>query len=367
MKYAVYILGPDDKDKKKDLVKDKSAGAMLKAAAAGALADLVGVDFYDPVAKSLEDEKSVAISGKTITSMDYKTAVSFSTRYLIDDAASTREDVYKKALKHTLTVKGVLDPNNEMLLIPGIKELLKKKDLSRIWKWANTHFDAEEEDYYRDVVAISYSTAQDRYRALVMIDASVGSYEEYFDKDGIGHFTLVINRVIDSSTEPADLEHAVVGLGGPLFNFNFTSFTGTMAKVVSTGKKGLDKGIEVAEKFGYEPNEAKRVSKMADRVFDTANDVYDKDKLDITPTNIADQIERHVDTYKISHNEAVKKDTTETKIETSTEKIKKDGKEIAIDVIKKTTTNPDGSKTIVITKKDKNGNVISTETQKVKA
>lgn len=366
MKYAVYILAGNDKGKRKDLVKDKTEGALLKAAAVGALEDLVGVDFYDPVASSLGDEKSVAISGKTITSMDYKTAVSFSTRYKISDDKNTLEDVYKKTLKHTLTVKGVLDANNEMLLIPGIKELFKKKDLSRVWKWANTHYDADKKEYCRDVVAISYSTAQERYRALVMIDASVGSYEEYFDKDGTGHFTLVINKVIGSSTEEVPNEGAVI-LEGPTFDFSLTQLASGYGKAVSIGKKGLDKGIEVAEKFGYEPNEAKKFSKLADRGFDTASDLYGKGKFDITPTNIANQIERHVDTHKIIHNEAIENDTTETKIETSKEQIEKDGKMITVTVIKKTTKNPDGSKTIVITKKDAKDNVISTETQKVKA
>lgn len=368
MKYAVYILAGNDKQKVKDLVKDKSTGAMIAGAAAGAVADLVGVDFYDPIAKSLGDEKSVAISGKTITGMEYNTSVVYGTRYEFTNEKKTMTDVYTTMILHTLTVKGVLEPTHAMFQIAALKELLKKKDLSRVWTWANTPFPRDPanagDDYYRDVVAISYATEQERYRALYMNTANVGNYEEHFDKDGIGHFKLVINRMIDYTLAPADIsQKPVVELVGQTFNFNATQLVKGMGTILSAGKKGLDKGIEVAEKFGYEPNDAKKFSKgMEKMIIDPANAAFNSDgegKVDFTPTNIADQIEKGVESHRFIHNEAEKKSSTETKVET-----KKEGNNT---IITKTIPNADGSKTVEITTKDKNNNVIKVEKKTIKA
>lgn len=368
MKYAVYILAGNDRQKAKDLVKDKSTGAMIAGAAAGAVADLVGVDFYDPIAKSLGNEKSVAISGKTITGMEYNTSVAYGTRYEFTNERKTMTDVYTTMILHTLTVKGVLEPTHAMFQIAALKELLKKKDLSRVWNWANTPFPANpdnvDDDYYRDVVAISYATEQERYRALYMNRANVGNYEEHFDKDGIGHFKLVINRVIDYTLAPANIsQKPVVELVGQTFKFNATQFVKATGTLLSAGKKGLDKTVEVAEKFGYEPNDAKKVSNAFQKmVFDPGNAAFNSDgngKIDFTPTNIADQIEKGVETHRFLNNEAEKKSSTETKVET-----KKEGNNT---IITKTIPNADGSKTVEITTKDAKGNVIKVETKKIKA
>ena len=364
MKYAVYILGPGDKNKKKDLVKDKSGGAMFKAAVAGFAEDLMDLNFYDPVAKSLTDEKSVAISGKMITVMEHNTSLILGTRYEIsrgeDGAETGRTNVYTKMLKHTLTVKGILEANNAMFGIPGLKEVLQKKDLSRVWKWANTHFDAAEDDYYRDIVAISYSTEQDRYRALIMNKAVVGNYEEHFDKDGMGHFTLVVSNVLDYTMDPADTTQVPASeLAGPTFDFSFTQFTGSVGTAVSATKKAVDKGIEVAGKFGVNTKDAQKFSKSLQKGMDISGDVIGG-KLDITPTNIANQIENSADLAKMVSDEPVEKTTTE--FETTTEK-NSDG----TTTVTETKKNPDGTKTVKKTTKNKEGKVIKVENEKIKA
>lgn len=336
MKYAVYILGPGDKSKAENFTKDKDTAAVLKGAAMGAITDVLGVEFYDPAAQSLTDEKSVALSGKTITSMTYSTGVSFGTRY--HKTNTEWEDVFSKILKHTLTIKGVLDANHAAFGISKLKDMLQKKDLSRIWTWANTPIGDTDDNYYRDVVATSFSTAQSRYRAITLVNASVGSYEEYFDKDGQGHFTLVINRVIDVPTAIPVAPNAIK-VAGPSFDWNLTSVAGDVTKAAATAKKAADKGAAVAKKFGADTEAYEKYSKTTGKGIKTATDTFGKGKIDASVNNIGDQIKNVVDNIDVTKGDPSKK--TETKIDT-VESTGDDGEKI----VTETTTNPDGSKVV---------------------
>lgn len=366
MDYSVYILYDEDQDNevitflRGDVeVKDMAVEALFSA-----IENLSGVSFRDKYAMKLQNEKSVALTGSVVTELTYNTQVIKTTKYKFEGDYIT--DVRNSTLKHTLTVKGNLESDNAMFGIPALKKLLQKKDTSRIWEWANTKFpeanvgDEEIHPYYRDVVAQVYSDSQSVFRDLLLERASVGSYDEYYDENGEGHFTLVITKVI---TLPAHPDEAEISMEGPTFDTTFSSFSSDLSNAAKTAKKNVDKGLEVAEKLGADKDhiqKVKNITKTGGKMLEGTDSIVNDGGLNFDAENIADQVMDQKDNVEKGMGKDIADETTST--ETQTIK-NEDGSTTVIETV----THDDDSKTVKKTHKDANGKVTSIETEEYEA
>ena len=370
MDYSVYILGGDDANDKgilQGLQGDVNAKIMAAEAVFAAIEHLSGVSFHDKYAMMLKDKQSVALTGGVVTDLTYNTQIKFHTKFQNDGDYVT--DVLKKTLFHTLTVKGNLDASSAFFGIPALKELLKKKDPSRIWAWANAPFpigvaadiDGElqakmEENYYRTVLAQVYSDSQSVFRELLLKNANVASYDEYYDENGNGHFTLVVSKEV---TLPDDAAHPDIDMTGPTFNRTFTSMAGDISKAVKAVKKDVDKELDVLEKLGGDKDRIKairNVTKTGGDMLESA-DAFTDGGLNFDAENIVDQVEDQKDNVETGMGRDVVDESTSTEYKKT--KNKKDNTETEVEI----TTHKDGTKTAVKTTKDKDGNVIKVETE----
>lgn len=369
MDYSVYILGGDDADNKKileGLCGNVNVATMAADAAFAALENLSGVSFHDRYAMMLKDEKSVALTGGVVTDLTYNTQLVRGTKYVTANDYMT--DVKTKTLKHVLTVKGNLDASSAFFGIPALTKLLQIKDPSRIWPWANAQFPRTFEElqsikktvdmelnYYRDVVAQVYSDSQSMFRELVMKNASVGSYDEYYDENGEGHFTLVINKIITLPEEGKDPE---ITLDGPTFETTFSSFTSDISKAAKTVKKDVDKGLDIAEKLGADKDHIKKVrnvTKTGGKMLESTDTItegglnFDAENLTDQVMDQKDNVEKGMGREVIDESSTVENDVIDNGDGTKTYVV--------------TTTKDDGTKTAVKTTKDKDGNVIKIENE----
>ena len=360
MNYSLFILFGPDKEKSGEFIGNTDFATHALAGAQAAVSDAVGFDVGDTYANKLSDERSVALTDN-ITEMTFNTSVVRSTKYQCAGPeysfATEMEDVGTKKLKHTLTVKGNLE-YPKILFKLGVKTA-KKKDTSRIWEWANTPLGVAKSDdsatkarYYRDVVATVFATDDRQFRAIHLKDASVGSYEEYFDKNGEGHFTLVINKMIEMHPNAHESE---IEAKGPEFDgWKLTQVAGDVAKAAKTAGKLTEDAANVTEKVLGKDNEAVKrmhnVAKLADKGGDDIQKTF-VDGSAFNPDDIAKEVDEHANLgrdTKHLYDGDTESEITETKPEV---KYLPDGStETTV-----TTTNPDGSKDITITteKKDK--------------
>lgn len=370
MDYSVYILGGDDANDRgilQGLQGDVNKKTMAADALFAAIENLSGVSFHDRYAMMLKDKQSVALTGGVVTDLTYNTQIKFHTKFQNDGDYVT--DVFKKTLFHTLTVKGNLDASSAFFGIPALKELLKKKDPSRIWAWANAPFPREgldmldlfdindvQTNYYRTVVAQVYSDSQSVFRELLLKNANVASYDEYYDENGNGHFTLVVSKEV---TLPDDAAHPDIDMTGPTFNRTFTSMAGDISKAVKTVKKDVDKGLDVAEKLGADKDHieaVRNVTKTGGKMLESTNTFTDGG-LNFDAENIVDQVEDQKDNVETGMGRDVVDESTSTEYKKI--KNKEDHTETEVEI----TTHKDGTKTAVKTTKDKEGNVIKVETE----
>ena len=360
MVYSVFILFGSDKKKYKDFMGDTTLGAHAAAAAMDAVSDAVGFEVGDYYANKLSDKKSVALTGN-VTEMTFSTSIITKTKYQTRGGnryfyPDEIEDVGAKKLKHTLTVKGNLEYPNILFALGA--EKAKKKDTSRIWEWANTPLGVAKDNeikkyYYRDVVATVFSTDDRQFRAIHLKDASVGSYEEYYDKNGEGHFTLVINKMIEMHPNAGEDEFDIHA-NGPEFSWTPASVASDIGKAAKTAGKLVEDAADVTEKVLGKDNEAVKrmhnVAKLADKGGDDIQK-YVSDGSGWNPDDIAKEVDEHANLgrdTKHLYDGDTESEITETKPEVN---YLPDGStETTV-----TTTNPDGSKDITITteKKDK--------------
>ena len=360
MVYSVFILFGSDKKKYKDFMGDTTLGAHAAAAAMDAVSDAVGFEVGDYYANKLSDKKSVALTGN-VTEMTFSTSIITKTKYQTRGGnryfyPDEIEDVGAKKLKHTLTVKGNLEYPNILFALGA--EKAKKKDTSRIWEWANTPLGVAKDNeikkyYYRDVVATVFSTDDRQFRAIHLKDAFVGSYDEYFDKNGEGHFTLVINKMIEMHPNAGEDEFDIHA-NGPEFSWTPASVASDIGKAAKTAGKLVEDAADVTEKVLGKDNEAVKrmhnVAKLADKGGDDIQK-YVSDGSGWNPDDIAKEVDEHANLgrdTKHLYDGDTESEITETKPEVN---YLPDGStETTV-----TTTNPDGSKDITITteKKDK--------------
>lgn len=258
MNYALYILAGDaDKGKVNEFVSDTKIGIHAADAALSVVEDAAGFDFFDMYARHLTHENSVALTGDMVQEMYFKTFIDKHTKYELNanNLANTSNltDVVKRDVKHVLTVKGNIEMPNLFFALG--KETAKKKDASRIWKWANTPIGSADDAYYRDVVATVFATDDRQFRALILKRACVDSYEEYFDKNGEGHFTLVMAITIpvpaqqQPGQQPAQQNVPSIEVQGPSFEQSFTSFMSDVSTVAKSSGKVIDAAADAAEVF----------------------------------------------------------------------------------------------------------------------
>ena len=356
MNYSVYILFGNDKGKADDFMGDTGRVAHVAAAATAAISDAVGVELGDYYADKLLDKNSVALTSN-VTEMTFNTSVITKTNYQV--TLENMEDVGTKILKHTLTVKGNLEYPNILFKL-GI-ETAKRKDTSRIWKWANTPLSAAKSDdankkaeYYRDVVATVFANDDRQFRAIHLKDATVGSYDEYYDKNGEGHFTLVINKIVTKSAGNAGNENADdndIAAKGPEFKMTFSAVTGDIAKAANTAGKLAGDAADVSEKvLGKDNAITKSIRAASDGATMVGGDMqkYLSDGSGWSPDNIASEIDekyKYVKNAKELDNQIKGKETNDTTESNTTTETLKDGTKITTETV----TNPDGSKVITTT------------------
>lgn len=357
MNYSVFILFGNDKGKVDQFTGNTDFLTHAKAGATDAVSNTVGFEVGDTYADKLENEKSVALTGN-VTEMTFHTEVISLTNYP-SDTHNGYTATLAKNLKHTLTVKGTLE-YPDTLFGMGVSTA-KKKDTSRIWEWANTALGTandQNEDikakYYRDVVATVFASDDRQFRAIVLKDAFVNKYEEYFDTNGEGHFTLVINKLI-TIVNPNDANREV-SAEGPEFSQTFSSVMGDVAQVASTaGNITEDTANVLDEVLGKDNVVSKGAHKVADHL-DKASEDIQSGLSDGSAWNL-DNISKEIADHAENVNEW-KNQTDQTTTDTKTE--------ILADGSTKTTvtiTNPDGSKDITTTTKSADGETETVEKQ----
>ena len=384
MDYSVYILAGDD-TKNDDIINGLCNDVNLKTMAGDALfsaiENLTGVSFHDRYAMMLTCKESVALTGGVVTDLTYNTQIIFGQQFEFSgDNDKYLTDVRQKFLKHILTVKGILDPSSAFLGIPQLKDLYQRKDPSKLWMWANAPvpndavLDPEVENgvdkyeemlqmYYRHVVAQVYSDSQSVFRELVLKDATVASYDEYYDENGEGHFTLVINKSI--ALPKKGKKNTGITMTGPTFERTFSSTMSDISKAAKTAKKDLDTGLAVAEKLAEQSDDeelkerikrTKDFSKGSGKVVDSLDTIVSGGGLNFDAETLVDQVTDQKENFEKNF---MDKDVFE-KSKTTTEYYTEGNNKIE----KTTTVNEDGSRTVVTTTKDKEGNVISVKTEK---
>ena len=357
MNYSLFILFDKDKDKAEEFMSNTDWKTHMAAGAVDAVSSAVGFDVWDTYANKLKDNLSVALTDN-ITEITFNTSVVVYRKYQTKADLTEWDDVGTKKLKHTLTVKGNLE-YPKILFKLGV-ETAKKKDTSRIWTWVNTPLgvakSANEKTkrlYYRDVVATVFSTDDRQFRAIWLKDASVGSYEEYFDKNGEGHFTLVITKMLELPFEQAPASSEITA-NGPQFGMTFSSFTGDIGKAAKTAGKLTEDAANVTEKVLGKDNEAvKKMHKAAEGMDKGGDDIQKvlSDGSAFNPDDIAKEVDEHAKFVKETKDlHDGKKDDNE--VQNTEVKYLDDGStETTVTVI-----NDDGSKDITTKTKDKDGN-----------
>lgn len=351
MKYSIFIFDIEENQNFDEFIGSTSIGTAIANAAAGAAASLVGFDFFDKYANKLKSEKSVALTGSTVETVKFNTSVTTRTKYIIGDLQM--EDTRSKGLKSTITVTGRLESANTLFGMGT--SLAKKKDASRILKWANTPIGSAANEYFRDLVILVSSEDEQRFRGCIYVNVNVDSYEEFYDSNGDGHFTLVMGKVLNEVAGWSIAEG--VRVEGPDFKQTTLSVMSDIAKAAKTASKDLKAVDKAAESILGKDNALTKTFKKIDRVdsgIDSLIDGVDKTIIhgDLSADNISDQIAKQSDAVRKDFKNESEKTTTSTQTNTKTEK---DGTkietttEIAADgtkTITVKTTKPDGTVTI---------------------
>ena len=260
MIYSVYILKLNENTNNNDLLtKFASDGSFLKhfgKAAIDAASSIVDLDLYDPVADKVADDE-VAIRASMIKSMNIKSEYIFATPL---EGGTTKPVQYQQA---TITVVG-------RLYMPlSLGTVVKKKDTAKLLSWSvvdpngvNVEDDQlrqrNEKAYYRTVVATVYSSTDECFRAIILRKAYCLSYEESYNEEAEGTFTLTIVGKIDNATN--------VEVKGPEFKITALSVINQVSKTVSSVASKTKKTTEFVEKFTGETAATKAIKKISNTV-----------------------------------------------------------------------------------------------------
>ena len=134
MNYAVYIFDVTEKANFDDFAGNTDIGTAVADGAANAAASFVGFDFYEKYVKKLKKDRSCALTGSIVENVKINTTVSKRTNF--QKSEENWEDILTPDLKHTITVVGRLEDANTLFGLGN--DLAKKKNIARIWQWANT-------------------------------------------------------------------------------------------------------------------------------------------------------------------------------------------------------------------------------------
>ena len=340
MNYSVFIFDTEENQNFMDFIGSTDIGTAVANAAAGAAASFVGFDFFDKYANKLKKEKSVALTGSMVESVKVTTSIIKRTKYIVGE--NQMEDTPSKDLKSVITVTGRLESANTLFGLGS--SIAKKKDASRIWEWANTPIGSPENDYYRDLVILVSSENEKRFRGFIYGNVNVDSYEEFYDKNGEGHFTLVMGKMLRSVFDGAAAD---IRVKGPDFEVKpDLAVVSDISKAAKTASKDLKAVTKSTEKILGKDNEFSKKLKTVDRFdkgIDSMIDGVDKTIVhgDLSTDNISDQIDKQSDAFRKDFQNESEKTNTSTKTDTQTQK---DGTKIE----KTTETANDGTKTITV-------------------
>lgn len=365
MNYSVFIV-----DTKEGIdIDDFIGNTDLKTAATDALADaaesLVGMDFYDKYTDKLKSEKSVGLTGTTVIDVKVSASIVKRTNFNVALAnvfnlTGTAEDIMAKDLKITIVVKGHLEAAN---ILFGLRSsLAKKKDTSRIWKWAHTPIGGKPEEYFRNLIVVISSTDKRRFRGFVYENVFVENYEEYYDSNGEGKFTLTMARLIKQPEAGKSKDFKVKG---PDFKNTALSIMNDVSSAAKTASSDAKAANKAAEKILGDDNDLTKKMKKIDKKIEGADKLLKgADTIiiagNLSKENISKQISQQSDSVrKKILNEKAKDNVTDTKTKT---KILDDGStETTV-----TKTNPDGSKIITVETKKKDGSISKKKTKVAK-
>lgn len=350
MVYSVFIISMDRDEQVnwKNLIGDTSLGTHVAGAVVAGIEDLAGFSFYDKYANMLTGAKSVALTGSMIESMSVKTYINRRENFEITE--DHMEDKKAKDLLHTITIKGRLEPP-DMLFAMG-KKIAQKKDTSRIWKWANVHFNGAENDYFRKVVATVYSEADKQFRAFFLKKAFVESYEEIFDKNGEGTFNLVIKEAITGAA-PQVGQDKEIEAKGPTFKVTKLSAAKDISKAAKTASKDAKTASKVIKSVVGENETTKKLDRYS-KVVDSIDSGVDNVVKGMKPSDLGDEIDRRVKDFKKDALDQKEKGTSTTD---KSSKVLPDGSTETTT----TETATDGTVTTTVTTTKKDG---STSTKK---
>ena len=360
MDYAVYILDLDENVDFEDFVGNTDLATAAVDSLANAASDLVGFSFYEKYTKKLKKDKSVALTGNTVEEVKVTTQIikreNFQSQDADEEGRTQRwENVTAKDLKCTIVVKGRLEPADTLFGMG--QDLAKKKDTSRIWTWANTMLGDAEKNYYRRLIVLVSSTDGKRFRGIGFDKVSVASYEEYFDKNGEGHFTLTMGAPIKIDDE--NVTDYPFQFKGPDFKQTYLSRVSDITKAANQIKKDSNVVTNaIVAVAGEDSGVAKNIKKYNEKLDGASNLVNGANSVaqgNISADNISDQINKQSQSFREKMLDD--KQDADTTTETSSKTLADGSTETTVE-----TTNKDGSKTTKVTTKHADGSV--TETSK---
>lgn len=298
MTYSVYILYSEDDvwgDPVGALGGDVDLGEHMANAGMSAVGDLIGLDFYDRYANKLTHEKSVALTGEMVSDVKINTSLIKREVYKITYPGE-EANTLSKTVTNTVTVKGrlLMPPASFLALNKYVKSVSKKKDTSKIWEWANQPLTINDEanpEYYRKVLITVYANTDQQFRAYILRDAFVDSYEENFDSNGDGTFTLVMKEVI--------LNKEAFEVQGPSFDATALSVISQIDTAVSKVADNTEKVTEAVEVFVTDSQVTQAIKTYAGGAKDLSQ-IVDSNVVDgdLSVSNLADSATNYTKTTK---------------------------------------------------------------------
>lgn len=338
MDYSVYIIqdrGKENVDIIKKLAGDTSIRDHFRNAAQNLVNNIAGENVMDPYATTdILGPNGVAIRGEMIKSVSIKSELAKKDMFV---NGTIRVD--KFALT-TITVKGNLFAPS---LFEMASESVKNKDMARVAAWAalppvpaptvdnnneykgdvsalegkakdafklapfvqNDYGNNYKNFYYRRVLVTVYSDTDTQFRAILHDKVFVSSYEEvYDDKDGNGHFTLVMQCIGASAFD--------VFIAGPTYDMkSIISVTDQISSSAQKVTKAVSKGAKTVDHVAG-TDISKGVSNVTNKIdsgFETA-DSFRGDG-DINLDNLDEQINKQSETWHPTEKDAVIKKANE--------------------------------------------------------
>ena len=326
MEYSVYIIQDRTKSNLSifnGLAGDTKFADHLKNVGSGLANDLAGGDFVDQYATTEKlGENGVAINGEMINSVSIKPEL------VKKEILSNNTTEISRVLITTITVNGNLFAPS---LIELKSKVVRNKNMARVLAWATlpqtrpswsakgykdpigvetnagillnfteqfNYLDGEnvtidtansyEGQYYRRVLVTFYSDKDTQFRATLYDRVYVLSYEEvYDDKDGNGHFTLVMQSV---GTNVYD-----AFIAGPTYKFSGMALADQVTSTVNKYSKKTTKVVETFDKI-TDKHISDTIKPYMDKI-DSGTETADSIRDDWTVDNVTDNVDTQAETY----------------------------------------------------------------------